>query len=160
MANNTKILPIIESLMNVYGKPSSAVFGSSVFYNTLNYTPLESEALNNYKAFLGGQWNADTETRWKSTWKKCFERPKGTTPDILTELNGIKDADAKRSVPLLTELIDNADQGKLALAAVFNHADMTKVEVYTVGDGEALSGLLLCGLFTENTVCSVICLMD
>lgn len=160
MANNTENLPLIESLINVYGKPSSAGFGSAVFYNTLKNNNLESEALNNYKAFMGGQWNADTESRWKRTWKKCFERPKGTTPDILTELNNIKDPDAKRSVPLLTELIENADQGKLALAAVFNHAEMTKVEVYTVGDGEALSGLLLCGLFTDNNVCSVICLMD
>ena len=146
--------------MNVYGKPSSAGFGSAVFYNTINDTTLESAALNNYKAFMGGQWNTDSESRWKSTWKRCYERPQGTTPDILTELNNIKDPDAKRSVPLLTELIEQADQGKAALATVFNHPDITKVQVYNIGDGEALSGLLLCGLFAEQVYCSVICLMD
>jgi hypothetical protein len=78
----------------------------------------------------------------------------------LRELNNIKDADAKRSVPLLTELVENAEQGKLALAAAFNHPDISQVQVYSVGDGEAMSGILLCGLFSDHSVCSVICLMD
>ena len=161
MPDIKEILHLIESLEKVYGMASSAGFGSAVFYkNTKNVVALESIAANDYKTFMGQQWNAESEATWKSAWKLVYERSKGTTPDILAELSNLKDTDAKRSVPLLTEFIENADQGKLALAAVFNHPDITNFRVYTVGDCEALAGLLVCGLFTDLSVCSVICLMD
>jgi len=89
-----------------------------------------------------------------------YERSPGNAADILSELNNIKDADAKRSVPLLTELVENAEQGKLALAAAYNHPEISQVQLFSVGDGEAMSGLLLCGLFADFSACSVICLMD
>jgi hypothetical protein len=161
MTDKKEILPLIEALEKVYGKPSGTGFGSAVFYkSTKNDGALESIAAYDYKTFMGDQWNAESEARWKSVWKLVYERSTGTTPDILAELNDLKDADAKRSVPLLTEFVEHADQGKLALAAVFNHTDIVKFQVFNVGDGEALAGLILCGLFSDLSVCSVICLMD
>lgn len=152
---------IIKELENVFGKPSSSGFGSAVFYEVskLN-SSLKSIALEDYELFMGEKWNSETKDRWSSGFRKVYERSNGAQSDILSELKNISDADAKRSVPLLIELVENADQGKLALAAAFNHQDISNVEVYTVGDTEAMSGLILCGLFKDHSACSVICLMD
>ena len=161
MSDKKNYTPIIEALEKVYGKPNSTGFGSAVFFDdSKQNADLASIALDVYKLFIGEKWNAETETTWMSAWKKVYERSPGNAADILSELNNIKDADAKRSVPLLTELVENAEQGKLALAAAYNHPDISQVELFSVGDGEAMSGLLLCGLFNDHSACSVICLMD
>jgi hypothetical protein len=152
---------IIKDLEQVFGKPGSAGFGSAVFYEVSNRgSGLASIALGDYKLFMGEKWNNETAAKWMSAWKLVFERSPGAASDILTELNNIKDADAKRSVPLLTELVENAEQGKLALAAVFNHRDVAQVQVFSVGDHAEMSGLLISGLFKDNSTCSIICLMD
>ena len=161
MSDKKKYTPIIEALEKVYGKPNSTGFGSAVFYDESKQNAnLASIALDVYKLFMGKKWNAETESTWMSTWKLVYERSPGIAANILSELNNINDADAKRSVPLLTELVENAEQGKLALAAAYNHPDISQVQVFSVGDGEAMSGLLLCGLFNDHSACSVICLMD
>jgi hypothetical protein len=152
---------IIEALQKVYGKAGNTGFGSAVFYaKPKQEEKLAITALENYKFFMGEKWNTERESAWMSGWKLVYERSPGTPADILTELSNIKNADAKRSVPLLTELIENAEEGKLALAAAFNHPEISMVEVFTVGDSEAMSGLLVCGLYTDRSVCTVICLMD
>jgi hypothetical protein len=161
MSDKNKYTPIIESLEKFYGKPASSGFGSAVFYEGFKKDlSLASIALDDYKLFMGEKWNPESDATWMSAWKLVYERSPGTAADILTELNNIKDADAKRSVPLLTELVENAEQGKLALAAAFNHPNISQVQMYSIGDCEAMSGILLCGLFSDHSVCSVICLMD
>jgi hypothetical protein len=161
MNDKKNYTPIIEALEKVYGKPVSTGFGSAVFYDDSKQNAgLASIALDAYKLFMGEKWNTETESAWMSAWKKVYERSPDTVANILNELNNIQDADAKRSVPLLTELVENAEQGKLALAAAYNHPDISQVQLFSVGDGEAMSGLLLCGLFNDHSACSVICLMD
>jgi hypothetical protein len=161
MSNKNNYTTFIEALEQVYGKPSKTGFGSAVFSEVSKQgVSLASNALDIYKLFMGDKWKAETVASWMSSWKLVYERHPGTIADILNELKNIKDADAKRSVPLLTELVENAEQGKQALAAVFNHPDISQVQVFNVGDNAAISGLLLCGLFSDNTVCTVICLMD
>jgi hypothetical protein len=153
--------PLIESLEKVYGKPNSTGFGSAVFYEVSKKDmELATIALDTYKLFMGDKWNAETEATWMSTWKLVYERNPGKAADILNELNNIKDADAKRSVPLLTELIENAEQGKLALAAAYNHPDISQVQLFSIGDGAEMAGLLLSGLYADHSACTVICLMD
>lgn len=152
---------LIEALQKVYGKASNTGFGSAVFYALPKQEKkLALIALENYKYFLGEKWNKESEPAWMSGWKLVYERNPGTKADILTELGNIKDADAKRSVPLLTELIENATEGKAALEAAFNHPNVSMLEVFSVGDGEAMSGLMISGLYADGSVCSVICLMD
>lgn len=151
----------IDALQNVYGKSSNSGFGSAVFYaSPKQEKKLAIIAFENYIYFLGEKWNKETESAWMGGWKLVYERNPGTKADILTELGHIKDADAKRSVPLLTELVENAAEGRAALAAAFNHPNLSMLEIFSVGDGEAMSGLMVSGLYADGSVCSVICLMD
>lgn len=152
---------IIEALEKVYGKPTSTGFGSAVFYEVSKKDlSLAAIALEDYKLFMGEKWNPETASTWMSGWKLVYERNPGISGDIITELYSIKDADAKRSVPLLTELINEPKQAKSALEAAFNNQDLAHLEIFTIGDNAQLSGLLLCALYTDYSACSVICLMD
>jgi hypothetical protein len=152
---------IIRDLEAVFGKPSTAGFGSAVFYEVSKMNEsLTFIALEDYELFVGEKWNAETKALWMNDFRKVYERTPGTTDDILTELHNVKDNDAKQLVPLLTELVENAAHGRLALTAAFNHQDITNVELYKIGDSAAMTGLILCGLFKDHSACSVICLMD
>lgn len=152
---------IIEALERVYGKPTSTGFGSAVFYEVSKKDQnLAAIALEDYKLFMGGKWTPETAAIWMSGWKLVYERIPGLSGDIISELYNIKDSGAKRSVPLLTEVINDPQQAKKALEAAFNNQNLAHLEIFTIGDNEQMSGLLLSGLYTDHSACSVICLMD
>jgi hypothetical protein len=151
----------MDALEKVYGKASPAGFGSAVFHEPVAAKALvEAIALKHYQAFLGPKWSSASEASWKSAWKQVYQRPDSHKGDILAELAGITDPDAKRSVPLLTELIENADAGRDAMSVAFNHEDVSSLSVFNIGDGEAMSGILVTALYADGYACSVISLMD
>ena len=154
-------LSLIEDLEKVYGKANSTGFGSAVFHEAVNAADsIDTVALKHYKAFIGSKWTSETEQVWQSAWQKVYERNKTAKADVLTELYNITDTDAKIAVPLLTDLIENASQGKQALAAAFNLPDVTAMAVFTIGDKAALSGILAIAIYTNEYACSVLALMD
>ena len=79
-------------------------------------------------------------------WKEVYARQVGTQGNIVAELRGTQDADAARSVPMILENIDGAEKARAALAAVYDDPAMTELRVFNLGDGEAMSGLLVAGL--------------
>ncbi|MDZ7614759.1 MAG: hypothetical protein U5K51_14455 [Flavobacteriaceae bacterium] len=133
-------------------KTLSAGLEAQLFNNITDAT-IESAALNNYKAY-GRTMEHGFGIRWKSTWKRCYERPQGTTPDILTELNNIKDTDAKRYVPLY-RVNREADQGKAAWQLCLIILILSKSR-YIILVTVKLSGLLYADI-AEQAYCSVIC---
>lgn len=152
---------IIEALEKVYGKPASTGFGSAVFYEVSKKDQsLAGIALEDYKLFMGEKWTPETASTWMSGWKLVYERNPGLSGDIITELNNIKDPGARRSLPLLTEFINDPNQAKAALEAAFNNSNLAHLELFTIGDNAEMNGLLLCGLYTDYSACTIICLMD
>lgn len=61
------------------------------------------------------------------------------------ELRAIADPDAARSVPMILDAIDGAVQARAALAAAFDDPAMNEVAVFNLGDGGAMSGILVAG---------------
>jgi hypothetical protein len=157
-----KYEPLMTALENVYGKASAAGFGSAVFHEAVAATtPTDAFALKHYQAFLGPKWDAAaSESPWMIAWRPVYQRQDDGKRDILTELAGISDHEAKTSVTLLTELIENADAGRQAISQAFNHEDVSKLFVFTVGDGEAMSGIMVSAFYTDGYACSLIVLMD
>jgi hypothetical protein len=152
---------ISEALEKVYGKASDAGFGSAVFHEAAHVNSTsDSIALAHYRRFLGSKWTKDSEAQWMKPWKRVYSRPANTTGDILRELAAITDAEARVSIPLLTELIEQADDGRKALAAAFDHPDARQLNVYVIGDGEAMSGILVNTLYVKDYTCTVVALMD
>ncbi|XGV97877.1 MAG: hypothetical protein ACAF41_02880 [Leptolyngbya sp. BL-A-14] len=151
----------VTVLQSIYGMPSQSGFGGAVFYESIEPgTDLESIALRYYQHFVGKLWEQYGESAWMSTWQQVYVRPAGMQPAIVAELRAIGDPVAANHVPIL--LLDETDdqaKAKQALAAVFDDPQMTDLSVYTIGDGAALSGLLVAG-YRPNEMTLLLSLID
>jgi len=137
----------VTALQAIYGQPSQAGFGSAVFDAAIApATDPESVALRSYQYFVGDLWEQYGADAWMSTWKPIYRRPPGTPPDIVAELKAIADPAAANYIPiLLLEDTEEQDKAQSALAAVFDDPQVTDLQVYAIGDGAAMSGLLVAG---------------
>ena len=82
--------------------------------------------------------------------KKYIPAPAGAKPDIVAELRSIHDQDAALSVPMILDDIEGADKARTALSAVYDDPGVTELRVFNLGDGEAMSGLLVAGRRAET----------
>ena len=102
-------------------------------------------------------------------------RPAGTTPAIATpgivtpgivttgivnELRALPDRAAAQSAALLLDELDAPQAAQQALAAAFDNPTVTALTVYRIGDGAALSGLLIAARLTNGATLTLIFLLD
>lgn len=134
----------IEQLESFYGPPSQNGFGSAVFFERIpNTQTLEQAALQKYRYFMGDSWDRFGEEAWMSAWKCVYTRPTGIKQDIVAELRAIRDPDVSVSVPMILDYFENAADSRAALAATFNDPSVSELCVYNLGDGGAMSGILI-----------------
>lgn len=147
----------VSELEAVYGPPSDGGFGSAVFFERLAASDeLEQAALDVYQSFVGELWQRWGEEAWMGSWRTVYERPADAQPAIVDELNAIDDRDAALSVPLLF----NADGAQDVLAQAYDADSVTELLVYTIGDGEAMSGVLVAGRRNGDGAVFVVVLLD
>ena len=152
----------VTDLVNLYGAPSQEGFGSAVFYEVIESgINLETVALKYYQHFVGKLWERFGQDAWMSVWKQIYTRPDNGKPDIMTELTAIADPNAAQFVPiLLLADMENAEQAQKALAAAYNDPTVTDLRLYTIGDGGAMSGLLLAGSRATGETTVLVSLLD
>ncbi|MBK8048224.1 MAG: hypothetical protein IPK16_14535 [Anaerolineales bacterium] len=151
----------VSALETAYGAPSQAGFGSAVFYEPLAASAdLEQAALAKYRFFVGDAWERFGEDAWMGPWQQVYGRPEGAAPDIVTELRGLEDRDAASSAALILDDVDNAESARAALAAVFDDPAVTEVAAYRLGDGAAMSGLLVAGRLQDQNAVYLVFLLD
>lgn len=148
----------VAALEAAYGAPSRAGFGSAVFFDE-SENGLEQAALEKYKCFVGANWQVFGETMWLRRWKRVYARMGGKR-DIVAELRGITDTDAKHSVPMILDNLENADRAREALSAAFDDAAVAQLAVYNIGDGEAMSGILIAGQRAQDETTFLVFLLD
>ncbi len=152
---------VVTALEAVYGAPSQAGFGSAMFFDQLKPTDtLADAALAKYKFFVGDLWERYGEDAWMGPWKEVYARQPGGKPDIVAELRGIGDRDARQSVPMILDNTANAEQARSALSAAFDDPAVKELAVYTLGDGEAMSGILVAGRNTDGAATFLVFLLD
>lgn len=152
----------VTILQAIYGQPSQAGFGSAVFHEQRPPgTALEAIALQYYQHFVGPLWEQFGADAWMSTWKQVYARPDGMQPNIVAELGAIADPFATQYVPmlLLSETEDYA-RAQQALASVFDDPQITDLRLYAIGDGAAMSGLLLAGCHITGDTTILTSLLD
>ncbi len=93
-------------------------------------------------------------------WKEVYFRDDESNKDIVRELKGIQDQDARFSVPLLLEAGQDPDAIQKTLSAAFDDPAVTELKVFNIGDGEAVSGLILAARRQESDEGTVVVLMD
>ena len=136
----------VTALEAAYGAPSQAGFGSAVFCEPIKAgDDLAKAALAKYKYFTGELWERWGEAIWMGPWKEVYTRPTGAKPDIVAELRGIADPDAENSVSMILDNIEGADKARAALAAAYDAPAVTELRAFNLGDGGAMSGLLVAG---------------
>jgi hypothetical protein len=135
----------VSALEAAYGAPSQAGFGSAVFYEAAIATAdLEQAALDRYRYFVGELWERFGAAAWLSTWQLLYTRS-DQPRDIASELLSITDRDAQQLAPLIVDNGSSAASSRQALAAAFDSETVALLQVYKIGDGAALSGLLIAG---------------
>ena len=140
----------VTTLEAAYGAPSQAGFGSAVFYEPIAANDdLAQAALAKYKYFTGELWERRGEDAWMGPWKEVYTCATGAKPDSVSELRGINDPNAALSTPMTLDAVDNAEAARSALSAAFDDPALTELRVYNLGDGGAMSGLLVAGRRSE-----------
>lgn len=136
----------LSRLEAAYGGPSQAGFGSAVFHETLRgEDDLKQAALSTYRTFVGPLWERYGENAWMGPWKEVYTRKPGVAPDIAAELRSIADPNARLSVPMILDNIEGAETAHAALSAAFDDQAVTELRAFNLGDGEAMSGILIAG---------------
>lgn len=153
--------PYVAALEAAYGAPSQAGFGSAVFYSdTAPEKDLEQAALEYYQYFVGDLWERWGEDAWMGPWKEVYSRKARTKGDIVAELKGINDFDARGSVPMILEVVQDADAARKALSDAYDDPVVTELRVFNLGDGGAMSGVLVAGRRKAGEATFLVFLMD
>jgi hypothetical protein len=145
---NEEIRPVryVAQLEAAYGPPSQRGFGGAVFHEVLQPADdLATAALAKYRYFVGPLWSRFGEQAWMGPWHEVYSRPSGARRDIAAELHAIEDREAQLSVTLLLDAAENAAEARGALAAAFDDPAVTELRVFNLGDGAAMSGLIVAG---------------
>ncbi|HEY9628173.1 MAG TPA: hypothetical protein V6C84_12810 [Coleofasciculaceae cyanobacterium] len=141
----------VADLQAVYGLPSQAGFGSAVFYEPLDKVgaleagALEQMALKYYRYFVGDLWQRWGEAAWMTPWKQVYRRQPGDARQIVAEMQAIADSDAAQSLSLVLTSGEDVEATHRALSAAYDDATVTDLVIYALGDGAAMSGVLLAG---------------
>ena len=115
--------------------------------------PMEDQTLAR-KAIA--EMSSDDYTALRDAYYKAMEGLNA----LQRELQGIKDRDAAISVPLIIEVSGDAEAAREALSDTYDAPEVTELRVYNIGDGEAMSGLLLAGRRENGEATFLTVLMD
>lgn len=161
MSEETQKPSYISDLETVYGAPSQSGFGSAVFLeHVASAADLEKKALERYKYFVGKGWTSERESDWMSAWKKVYDRPSGAKADIVNELKSVTDIDARNSIPMILDNLSDPAAGKKALSAAYDDPSVSDLKVYNLGDGGAMSGVLVAGRRSNGEAALLVFLLD
>ena len=156
--NNVPVF--VVELEAAFGAPSQAGFGSAVFYEaTIAAADLEQVAQAKYRFFVGDLWDRFGSAAWLSTWRLIYARS-DQRRDIASELLAITDRDARQLASLIIDNGSSATSSRQALAAAFDDETVTALQVYQIGDGAALSGLLIAGWRDSGAAIFLVLLLD
>ena len=151
---------VIE-LEKAYGAPSQAGFGSAAFFEILPAdADLSRAALEKYRHFIGPLWERYGEQAWMGPWHEVYVRKDPGPRDIVSELRNIGDASARLCVPMILDVVEAAENARGALSGAFDDAAVTELRVFNIGDGGAMSGLLIAGRRDNGETIQLVFLMD
>jgi len=149
------------ALETVFGPPSQSGFGSAVFSEQVDQAQdLEAAAQRCYRHFLGKQWEQFGEAAWMASWRRVYLREPGGSRSTVAELRAIADPETRLSVNVLLDGHENPGAAIQALSTAYDDAAMENLEVYTLGDGAALSGVLIAGRTRGGAATFLVFLMD
>lgn len=151
----------VLDLEAAYGEPSQEGFGSAVFFKKVKTADLlEQIAQEQYEYFVGDKWQEWGPETWLGAWKEAYCRPADAERDVIAELKAIDDFDTQMQVDMILNNSENVEEAQKALAAAYDDDAVSQLGVYNIGDGEAMSGLLVAGRRENGDGTFLVFLMD
>ncbi len=149
----------VRELENSFGKPSQDGFGSTVLHAaSTGDKDLAMLARAAYRHFLGGLWEKRGESTWIGQWRVLYDRT--DRRDIVGELHDLKDTLARSSADMILDGIQEPATGRSALSTAFDDPAVRELKVYNIGDGEAMSGLVIACRRANGDATFLVFLMD
>ncbi|KAA5539222.1 hypothetical protein FYK55_25230 [Roseiconus nitratireducens] len=154
----------VQELEQAFGGPNQAAFGTAVFSESLSSAEsgqdsLEQRARHWYQFFCGNTWERFGPERWLQTWQLVFARP-DAPGSIIDELSALEDPPARRSASTMLDGHDDPQKAKAALKQAFDAPTIEALQIYRIGDGDAMSGILIAGRRTAGDSAFVTFLLD
>ena len=122
--------------------------------------PAYVAALAKYRQFVGASWERFGEKAWMGPWTPVHARKAGARPDVVAELRSIADPQAKSSAGVVLDDVERPDAARAALAGAFDDPAVADLRVFKLGDGGAMSGLLVAGRRASGDATFLVFLMD
>lgn len=149
----------VRALELQFGAPSQKAFGSAVFFdNSTSAEELEDMARSKYRYFVGGLWDQWGEDTWMGPWRKVI---RGRGPDgIVADLRAIEDAGARQSAEMILSGLPDPKVAQQALSRAFDDPTVESVMAFSIGDSDALSGILLAARRGNGEAVFLVFLLD
>jgi hypothetical protein len=149
----------VQALEEKFGAPNRNGFGSTVLFGTAasrdDLVRLAGEA---YRYFVGDLWDRWGEAAWMGAWRLVFERT--TSRDVVSELSKLSDPQARSSADVILNGTEDPNSSSAVLAEAFDHPTVEELLVYNIGDGGAMSGLLVAARRKDGEAAFLVFLMD
>ena len=151
----------VLELEKAFGGPSQSAFGTAVFFDpdTCDREMLDKRALTHYQHFCGKTWDQFGSENWLSTWELVHSR-EGQPGQIVSELKELTDPDARISASSMLDGHDDPSLAQNALALAFDDTAVQQLQIYKIGDGAAMSGILIAAQRVDEGSMFLIFLMD
>jgi hypothetical protein len=149
----------VRSLEAVFAAPGSSGFGSTVLFSTATArATLDRLAVAAYRHSTGDLWEKWGESAWMGEWRLLHERT--GTRDILAELRTITDPQAISSAGMILEGADDPESARAAIVETFDDISVQNLLIHNLGDGGAMSGLLIAARRVNDEATFLVFLMD
>lgn len=151
----------VAALESAFGVPSQAGTGSAVFFERQAAgTDLQKLALEKYRHFVGDLWERFGEQAWMGPWKQVYARVDGSQGGIVAELRGLPDPGARSSAEMIVTVVEGAEEARAALSKAYDDPAVSELRIFELGDGAAISGLLVAGRRASGEATFLVFLMD
>lgn len=138
---------LVCDLENVFGVASSAAFGSTVFFDDQsssgNQRTLEDMSIEKYRFFCGETWTKFGEDKWLKGWSELYHRSVGHTNGIVSELRSITVQPFRSCLTMFLDGNEDNDAVHQLLSKAFDGDGVRELRIFSLGDGEAMSGFLI-----------------
>lgn len=151
-----------DGLEDAFGAESDDAFGSAVFRRDLPPgDDLEALAREVYRDFTGELWDRFGAAAWLGTWSRVASRDGPDRTPVLHILTALTEPEVRSAADMLTAGHPDPDAAGRALAAAFDAPGVSELKLYRIGDGGAMSGVLIAAREdARNAAVFLVFLMD